>query len=90
MCEACERGKGWLGWNSFPAREAGRATGPWLELSHAVGPATPCASIFPRPSLSLLREMPKDPFNVTELRMVVHAGTHVDSPRHYYLDGPAC
>jgi len=23
----------------------------------------------------------------TELSMVVHAGTHVDSPRHYFLDG---
>jgi kynurenine formamidase len=39
--------------------------------------------------LSLLREMPNDPFSVTQLRMVVHAGTHVDSPRHYFLDGPA-
>jgi kynurenine formamidase len=33
--------------------------------------------------------VPADPFNVTELKMVVHAGTHVDCPRHYYLDGPA-
>ena len=90
MCEACVgHGKGWLGWNSFPARTAGSPLGPWVELSHPVGPAMPCASIFPRPSLSLLRQMPKDPFNVTELRIVVHAGTHVDSPRHYYLDGPA-
>jgi kynurenine formamidase len=36
-----------------------------------------------------LKEQPQDPFNVTELSMVVHAGTHVDSPRHYFLDGPA-
>lgn len=90
MCEVCvERGKGWLGWNSLPVRMAGKPLGPWLDLSHPVGPDMPCASIFPRPSLSMLRKMPEDPFNVTELRMVVHAGTHVDSPRHYYLDGPA-
>jgi len=89
MCETCEqRGKGWLGWSSLPAHRTGAPLGPWIELSHAVGPDTPCASIFARPSLTLLREMPKDPFNVTELRMVVHAGTHVDAPRHYYLDGP--
>lgn len=90
MCEACTpAATGWLGWLPLPARSAGRPLGPWIDLSHAVGPSMPCASIFPRPSLSLLREMPRDPFNVTELRMVVHAGTHVDSPRHYYLEGPA-
>lgn len=91
MCGVCaEKNAGWLGWNRLPARTAGKALGPWLDLSHPVGPEMPCASIFPKPSLSMLREMPADPFNVTELRMVVHAGTHVDSPRHYYLDGPAC
>lgn len=90
MCETCATsGTGWLGWIPLPERQAGPALGPWTELSYPVSPDLPCASIFQRPSLSLLREMPKDPFNVTELRMVVHAGTHVDSPRHYYLDGPA-
>jgi arylformamidase len=33
--------------------------------------------------------MPDDPLNVTELSMVVHVGTHVDSPRHFFRDGPA-
>jgi len=90
MCETCaERGKGWLGWSALPLRVAGKPLGPWTDLSHAVGPHTPCASIFAPPELKRLREMPTDPFQVTELRMVVHAGTHVDSPRHYFLDGPA-
>lgn len=90
MCEKCEeRGKGWLGWNRVPLREPGAPRGPWVDLSHPVGPAMPCASIFPTPSLTMLKRQPEDPFNVTELKMVVHAGTHVDSPRHYYLDGPA-
>ncbi|RUZ77963.1 cyclase family protein [Mesorhizobium sp. M7A.F.Ca.US.006.01.1.1] len=90
MCSVClERGKGWQGWNRVPAMAAGKALGPWVDLSHPVGPDMPCASIFPRPALSLLKEMPADPFNVTALQMVVHAGTHVDAPRHYYLDGPA-
>lgn len=91
MCDACATpGTGWKGWVALPDRVAGRPLGPWIDLTHAVGPTMPCASIFPKPSLSLLKEMPRDPFNVTELRLVVHAGTHVDSPRHYYLDGPAC
>ncbi len=33
--------------------------------------------------------MPEHPLNVTEIQMVVHLGTHVDSPRHFYRDGPA-
>lgn len=91
MCESCvEKGKGWLGWSSLPPAQPMVAAGPWLDLSWPIGPEAPCASIFPRPELNLLREMPRDPFNVTQLSMVVHAGTHVDSPRHYYLDGPAC
>lgn len=90
MCETCEsRGRGWIGWSSIPQLAAGEPQGPWIDLSYTVGPRMPYASIFPAPTLSFVREMPKDPFNVTELRMVVHAGTHIDSPRHYYLDGPA-
>ena len=90
MCEKCEtRGKGWLGWNRAPLRAAGAARGPWIDLSYPVGPDTPCAPIYDKPSLTPLKRIPADPFNVTELKMVVHAGTHVDSPRHFYLDGPA-
>lgn len=67
----------------------GRAIGDWIDLSHPVGPAMPCASIFPAPAFRKLKQVPQDPFTVTEMSMVVHAGTHVDSPRHYFLDGPA-
>jgi kynurenine formamidase len=90
MCEQCdERGKGWLGWSRVLQRSAVVSRGPWIDLSYPIGPEAPCASIYDKPSLTPLKRVPIDPFNVTELRMVVHAGTHVDSPRHYYLDGPA-
>jgi kynurenine formamidase len=89
MCELVQRGTGWLGWNRFEQAEAGRPVGPWVDLSHSTEPDMPCASIFEKPSFRLVREMPDHPFNVTEMRMVVHSGTHIDSPRHYYLDGPA-
>ena len=90
MCEKCdERGKGWLGWNHAPLRSPGEPRGPWIDLSYPVGPDTPCASIYEKPSLTPIKRIPADPFNVTELKMVLHAGTHVDSPRHYYQDGPA-
>lgn len=89
MCEAVQPGTGWLGWNEFAASEPGVPAGPWIDLSYRVEPGMPCASIFDKPSFRRVREMPGHPFNVTELKMVVHAGTHIDSPRHYYLDGPA-
>lgn len=90
MCEDCsERGKGWLGWSELPRSEPVTPMGDWFDLSHVFDTATPCASIFPAPETSLIRSMPEHPFNVTMLKTVVHAGTHVDSPRHYFLDGPA-
>ena len=32
--------------------------------------------------------MPTHPMNVTEIQMVVHCGTHVDAPCHFFADGP--
>jgi len=90
MCEGCNKpGFGWKGWLDLPAPAQGRPAGEWMDLSHPVGPTMPCASIFPTPSFRKLKQVPQDPFTVTEMSMVVHAGTHVDSPRHYFLDGPA-
>src|SRR5690606_21038633 len=91
MCEHGERGYGWKGWIEFgpQAEVTGVASGPWLDLSWPVAPDMPCASIFDRPSFRKLRQMPEHPFAVTEMTMVVHSGTHIDAPRHYYLDGPA-
>lgn len=63
--------------------------GPWLDLSHAVGTSMPRASVFPQPSFRKIRSLPDDPLNVTEMQMVVHVGTHVDAPRHFFSDGPA-
>ena len=90
MCENCvERGRGWHGWIDIPPAELSHSNAPWFDLSHPVGLSMPCASIFPAPSLRVLKQVPQDPFTVTELTMVVHAGTHVDAPRHFFLDGPA-
>jgi kynurenine formamidase len=90
MCEGChERGYGWKGWIELPPSRFDLGSGPWIDLSYPIGPGTPCASIFPKPSFRKLKQQPRDPFNVTEFSMVVHAGTHLDSPRHYFLDGPA-
>jgi arylformamidase len=33
--------------------------------------------------------MPDKPLNVTRMDTIVHMGTHVDAPRHFFLDGPS-
>lgn len=90
MCDICvEKQAGWRGWNQFSPSQVGTPLGGWADLSYPIEEDMPCASIFEKPSFRLVRKMPEHPFNVTELQMVVHAGTHLDSPRHYYRDGPA-
>jgi kynurenine formamidase len=44
---------------------------------------------FPPPRIERIATIPERPLNVTELEMVAHIGTHVDSPRHFFADGPA-
>jgi kynurenine formamidase len=89
MCDQCPKAPtGWKGWLDLPAARPFKPTGAWIDLTHKVGPDMPCASIFPRPSFARLRSLPDDPFNVTDIHMVAHAGTHLDAPLHYFEDGP--
>ena len=89
MCEQCPKApKGWIGWVDLPEPAAVKPTGPWIDLTHRVGPDMPVASIFPKPSFGKLRSLPDDPFNVTDIHMVAHAGTHVDAPLHYFMGSP--
>lgn len=91
MCEAHQAlGFGWRGWAPLPSAQDVVPKGAWRDLTHPLSVETPRASVFPEPSFQRIRSLPADPNNVTEMRMVVHIGTHVDSPRHFFLDGPAC
>jgi kynurenine formamidase len=90
MCDAPhETGFGWRGWMDLPASEVLKPTGPWIDLSHPLSSDMPRVSFFPVPRFEQIMEMPEHPLNVTEMQMVVHLGTHVDSPRHFFRDGPA-
>ena len=90
MCETPPpRGIGWRGWMDLPEPVAGPPLGPWIDLSHPLSEAMPRAPVFPRPRFERLMCLPADPINVTEIQMVVHLGTHVDAPRHFFSDGPA-
>ncbi|MBI08068.1 MAG: hypothetical protein CMM55_00980 [Rhodospirillaceae bacterium] len=90
MCDAPQEvGLGWRGWMDLPAPATITPIGSWVDLSHPLSIDMPRVSFFPKPRFEQIMEMPKHPLNVTEMQMVVHIGTHVDSPRHFYRDGPA-
>ncbi len=90
MCEHHGQfGKGWRGWPVLPKAAPLTPAGDWLDLTHPTGANTPNIPGFPPPQLEKLKSLPKDPINVSKLQMVAHTGTHVDSPRHFFLDGPA-
>lgn len=89
MCDhGGNRRTGWQGWIELPCATAPAGDGPWLDLSHPLHAGMPNASIFPAPRFERIRAMPADPMNVTEMQMVVHCGTHVDAPCHFFADGP--
>lgn len=89
MCEVTQnRGYGWQGWMDLPAPHPLTATGEWIDLSHPIDADVPRIPIFDAPEIRLLRALPQDLLNVTEFRMPVHVGTHLDSPWHFFLDGP--
>lgn len=103
-CDA-RPGRGWLGWDAglreacgdrsqqAAAQPAGSmafaATQPWIDLSHSLHPDMPRVPFFPKPVFERVMSLPDKPINVTRMEMIVHTGTHVDSPRHFYDDGPA-
>jgi len=90
MCDTpTETAAGWLGWGDLPDAPATIATGPWADLSHLLSPDMPRVSFFPPPRFEQIWQMPERPINVTEMQMVVHVGTHIDAPRHFFEDGPA-
>jgi kynurenine formamidase len=90
MCDGnCQVGKGWRGWCAVAPQPRLIPAGPWVDLTHPLGPAVPRATMFPQPQFRRIKSLPDDPLNITEIQMVVHIGTHVDAPRHFFTDGPA-
>jgi kynurenine formamidase len=63
--------------------------GDWVDLTYPLSPEVPRVGSFPPPKFTRIAEMPARPLNVTHMDTVVHMGTHLDSPRHFFLDGPA-
>jgi arylformamidase len=90
MCEACDnRIKAWRGWVEVPPPVCGPALGPWIDLSHTITEDLARSPKHPQPHIRRIVSQPQQDANVTEIQMVVHHGTHVDAPRHFFLDGPS-
>jgi kynurenine formamidase len=91
VCDTSETepGTGWRGWNTGDGRMSTPSAGDWIDLTWPLTPDVPRLASFPPPAIGRVASLPEQPFNVTELSMVVHVGTHVDSPRHFFVDGPA-
>src|SRR5262245_66679972 len=91
MCDHPESavGAGWRCRNACAASPTSPAAGDWIDLTWPLSPTVPRLSSFPPPRIERIMAIPEQPLNVTELSMVVHIGTHVDSPRHFFGDGPA-
>ena len=91
MCDSdqSKAGTGWRGWMPLPEARPCKPVGDWIDLTWPLSPTVPRIASFPPPRLERIASIPQRPLNITELQMVVHTGTHVDSPRHFYNDGPA-
>ena len=91
MCDSdhSKAGAGWRGWMELPAPRPCVPAGDWIDLTWPLSPAVPRIASFPPPRLTRIAYIPERPLNITELQMIVHTGTHVDSPRHFFNDGPA-
>ena len=91
MCDAPADSpfKGWRGWLPLPAARTSKPLGDWVDLTYPLSPGVPRVGSFPPPVITRIAQMPAQPLNVTRIDTVVHMGTHLDAPRHFFLDGPA-
>lgn len=91
MCDSPAQSgyKGWRGWLALPATRSETPRGDWVDLTYAFSPDVPRVGSFTAPTFTRIAEMPDKPLNVTRMDTIVHMGTHLDAPRHFFLDGPA-
>lgn len=80
---------GWVGWSEAPNAQIHSTIGEWQDLTHHFSAGVPRSAMFPAPTISLFASMPEKPLNISRLDTIVHIGTHVDAPNHFFADGPA-
>lgn len=90
MCDvsAGEPRTGWAGWSDAPKRQVGEGLGAWRDLTHSFSANLPRSAMFPPPVLSKFASMPEKLLDISRLDTIVHVGTHVDAPNHFYANAP--
>lgn len=90
MCDAPpdKSRTGWLGWSNAPQQSYAYPKGAWVDLTHKFSVNVPRSAMFQPPVISKFATMPQDLLNISRIETVVHVGTHVDAPNHFYADGP--
>lgn len=90
MCDSPAKAgfKGWRGWSRLPAQRIGVPIGDWVDLTHCLSSNVPRSGMFSAPKLTRIVDMPEKQLTISRIETVVHMGTHLDAPRHFYLDGP--
>ena len=93
MCDACVAIRPgwsrWKGWLDLPRPRAFRPSGEWTDLSHCLTDGLSRIPSFPEPTFRRSHQLPDSTANITEIQMVAHIGTHLDTPCHFIGDGPS-
>lgn len=79
---------GWIGWQNAPQRPTSSSPNPWTDLTHPFSEDVPRSAMFAPPVIRKFASMPEKRLNISHLETVVHVGTHVDAPNHFFADGP--
>lgn len=90
MCDTPETPTGakWQGWSEVPASRSRKVNGDWVDLTYPLSEDVPRSAMFGPPQFPRITEIPTSIINTSRMEMVVHTGTHVDSPLHFCADGP--
>lgn len=59
----------------------------WIDLSHPVVPGMPVFPDDPEVKETVIRTVENDGYRLTVLETAMHAGTHLDAPRHFLKEG---
>lgn len=63
------------------------APGSLVDLSHPITNGMFHSRRYPGPEIRRVSSIEADNINVTHASFLVHSGTHVDAPRHFFPDG---
>jgi arylformamidase len=65
-----------------------KAKSNWIDISLPIYEGMVGGPNDPRVTVKLVRDPAKgDPVTMSQLTMISHTGTHIDSPRHFFVDG---